>query len=61
MHPVQREIYRKMSYARKLEIADQLYRTAWELKLSAVRKRHPDWPEERVERKVREYFLYAKS
>ncbi len=61
MHPVQVEIYKKMSPAKKLAIADNLYRTAWQLKTGAIRKQHPEWTEEEVRKKVREIFLYARS
>jgi hypothetical protein len=61
MHPIQVEIYKKMSPEEKLRIADRLYWTAYELKMSGLKKDHPDWSDEKLRRKVREAFLYAKS
>lgn len=61
MHPVQREIYRRMSPAKKLEIAGRLYWDARRLKAAALRGQHPDWSEEEVQDKVREIFLYARG
>ena len=61
MHPVQIEIYRKMSPAKKLAIMDQLYWTAYELKKSGLKKQHPEWNDDFLKKKVREAFLYAKS
>lgn len=61
MHPVQVEIYKKMSPAKKLAIADSLYRTAWQLKTAAIKQQHPEWTEVEVRKKVREIFLYARS
>ena len=59
MHPVQREIYRKMSPARKLEVAQQLYWSARNMKAAYLRSQHPDWDEEQIQRKVKEIFMYA--
>ena len=61
MHPVQVEIYKKMSPADKLAIAEYLYWTAWELKKSGLKNQHPEWNNELLDKKVREAFLYAKS
>lgn len=61
MHPIQRKIYKEMSPMRKLGIADRLYWTAYELKMSGLKKQHPDWNDETLKKKVREAFLYAKS
>lgn len=61
LHPVQVEIYGKMTAQQKLEIANNLYWTARSLKAMAIKKDHPDWTVEEVERKVREIFLYART
>lgn len=61
LHPVQIEIYRKMTAQQKLEIANNLYWTARELKAMAIRDDHSDWTEEQVQKKVREIFLYART
>ncbi len=61
LHPVQVEIYRSMSAERKLEITNNLYCTARELKTMTIRDDHPDWTEDEVRKKVREIFLYARA
>jgi hypothetical protein len=54
---MQDEIIRKMSPARRLEVARGLYETAWKLKADGLRQQHPDWPEEQILAKVRRVFL----
>ena len=54
---VQDEIIRKMTPARRLEVARGLYETAWKLKAAGLRQQHPDWPEEQILAKVRRVFL----
>jgi hypothetical protein len=45
---IQREIIRKMTPAQKFAIAGELYKTAWEIKRSALRAQHPDWTDDQV-------------
>ena len=45
--------------ARRLQAAEALYRSAWELRLAWLRRCHPDLPETELRRKVREIFLHA--
>lgn len=59
--PEQVDIYRRMSPARKLEIAAEFQFAARELKAAVLRTQHPEWPEEKIRAKVREAFLYASS
>ncbi len=61
MHPIQAEIYKKMSPEQKIRIAERMYWSARELKAAALRQQNPDWDEERVQRKVKEIFMYATS
>jgi len=61
MHPLQIEIYRKMSADQKMALVHRLRVAAWELKTVGVRRLHPDWTDERVRAKVRESFLHATS
>jgi len=61
MHPLQKKIFKEMSPAKKLELSAQLYYSARELKAAALRQQHPSWSEEKVNKKVREIFLYARS
>ena len=56
---IQIEIYKKMSPADKWQEMLKLRRTAWMVKKGGLKLQHPDWPDERVESRVREIFLYA--
>lgn len=57
--PEQFEILRTMSGQRRLQIAEQFFWMARELKAAGVRHHHPDWPEERVNAEVNRIFLNA--
>jgi len=59
LHPIQIEIFRKMSPAQKLELAEGLWIEMRELKSAYLRQLHPDWTEQQVQEKVREIFLNA--
>ena len=61
MHPLQRKIFREMAPGKKLEVAERLFFSAWELKKASVSKQHPQWTEDQINKKVRELFLYARS
>jgi hypothetical protein len=60
MSPEQVEIFRKMSPAKKLELAANFWFGARELKAAGLRSMHPDWSEEQIQQKVYELFLYAR-
>jgi hypothetical protein len=53
----QDELLRAMTPKRRLEVAQELYDTAWHLKAAGLRREHPDWPEERVLGKLRRIFV----
>lgn len=59
MHPVQVEGFRKMTPAQKLEIMRRMRESAIELRRIGLRMRHPDWPEEQIEREARHAAMYA--
>ena len=61
MHPLQKEIYRKMTPEQKLKVSQALYHTAWTLKKAAVQKQHPDWEEKKILQAVRKAFLSASA
>jgi hypothetical protein len=61
VHPEQIKIYRAMSPAKKLALAASLYRSARRLKTCALRQQHPEWPEEKIQKEVREIFIRARS
>lgn len=54
-------IMRAMTGEQRLEVAEQLYWNARELKIAGVRFHHPDWPEEKVIAEVNRIFLNATS
>jgi hypothetical protein len=61
MHPAQKISLESMSPEQKLQIALDLYRSAWELKTAWLQQQHPNWDREKVQKKVREIFLYAST
>jgi hypothetical protein len=56
LHPEQIKIYKSLSPNAKLKIAEKLYTSAKTLKVSVIRKQHPQWSEEQVARRVTEIF-----
>ena len=61
MHPEQIRIYQLMTPEQKLKIAFRLYCSAKKLKAAGFRAQHPDLSEEKIQEKVREMFLYART
>ena len=59
--PEQIAIYRRMSPERRLELAEQLYWAAREMKAAWLRAQHPDWTEEQVAREVTRIFMHART
>jgi ketopantoate hydroxymethyltransferase len=55
------ELVRRLSPARKLAIAQQLWETARALARAGVRARRPELTEEQVAAQVREIFLRAST
>jgi len=54
---MQDDVIRRMTPARRLEVAREIYDTAWTLKMAAVRREHPKWPDDEVFAKVRRVFV----
>ncbi len=54
---LQRDLIRKMTPAKRLAIAQELYDAAWQIKRSGLRSVHPDWSEEMIEARTRRAFL----
>ena len=52
-------ILRRMTPARKLEIAFGLRDLAWRLKAAGLRDQHPDLGEEEIQDRVRDAFRHA--
>ncbi|MBW1714973.1 MAG: hypothetical protein JRJ77_03985 [Deltaproteobacteria bacterium] len=61
MHPEQRRIFRSLTPEKKLKIALRLYYSARDTKAAGLRMQNPDWTEEKIQTKVREIFLYART
>lgn len=61
LSPEQIKLLRAMPGERRLEVAEQLYWMAREIKIAGVRFHHPDWPEEKVIAEVNRIFLNATS
>lgn len=59
--PEQIEIYRRMSGARRLKLAEQMFWFARNLKVAGVRHQHPDWAGEQVMAEVNRIFLHARD
>jgi hypothetical protein len=57
----QEEVFHRMSPAERLRAAERLYWSARSLKTAALRARHPEWSEDRIERTVRELFLFHRG
>ena len=57
----QLELFRRMSPEQKLQILNELYRSAWNLKAAALRSFHKDLSEAEIYELVRKAFLYARS
>ena len=50
-----------MTPEKKLQLAMDLYHAARELKAAGLKQQHPEWSEEKINQKVREIFLYART
>jgi hypothetical protein len=61
LHPEQIRIWKGMIPAEKLQLASNLYWTAWDAKAAWIRQMNPSFTEEQIEEKVRDIFFYAAS
>jgi hypothetical protein len=61
MHPEQKKSYQAMTPQQKLQVAMDLYYSAKELKAAGLKRQYPDWSTKRINQKVREIFLYART
>ena len=55
----ERDIFRQMDPADKLNLVAQLHMQAREWKKAALRAQHHDWTPEQIDQRVREVFLYG--
>jgi hypothetical protein len=53
----QHERIRAMSPKRRLEVAQELYDTAWQLKVAGLRREHPDRSDQQIFAQARRVFL----
>jgi hypothetical protein len=59
--PEQIAIYRRMTGARRLKLAERMFWFARKVKSSGVRHQHPDWTQEQVLAEVNRIFLNARD
>ena len=50
-----------MTPEKKLQLAMDLYYSAQEIKAAGLKQRYPEWSTEKINQKVREIFLYART
>jgi hypothetical protein len=55
------QIFSKMAAEKKLELSLHLYYSARQLKEAALKVQYPDWTQKRIDKEIREIFLYARS
>jgi hypothetical protein len=61
MHQEQKKAYQSMTARQKLDIAVELYYSAWTFKAAGLKRQHPDWTDKEINKKVREIFDHASS
>lgn len=57
----EKSILQRMTPGERLQAFTLLYRSARNIKASALRAFHPDWTEQQVQAALREAFLYGRS
>ena len=60
LHPVQREIFQRISPWEKFSLTGKLFEDAQQIKKAALRDRHPTWSEEQLDQAVIDIFIYGK-
>ncbi len=53
---LQSELIRAMTPTQRLQTAQDIYDTAWQIKESGLRSQHPDWSSEQITAKTRRVF-----
>ena len=59
--PEQLALLRAMPGERRLQLAEDMFWSARDLKAAGIRHQHPDWPEEKVIAEVNRIFLHAQG
>ena len=54
-------LLRAMPGEHRLQLAEDMFWSARELKAAGIRNQHPDWPEEKVTAEVNRIFLHAQG
>lgn len=52
LHPIQLARFRAMSPMEKWEISKAMLKTATDIRRAVLRKEHPDWTTDQVERRI---------
>ena len=53
----QEDLIRRMTPGQRLQIAQELYDIAWQIKEDGLRRQHSDWSDEAIRAKCRRIFL----
>lgn len=53
----QEDLIRRMTPGQRLQIAQELYDTAWQIKEAGLRRQYPDWSDDAIRAKCRRIFL----
>jgi len=61
MHSEQKKAYQAMTPAQKFKVALDLYYAARQIRAAGLKEQHPDWNMEKINQKIREIFLYART
>ncbi len=59
MMPQQIEGYKRMSFAQKFQMLEDMHRCGVAMKMTQLRQRHPEWSGEELERAARRALMYA--
>ena len=59
LHPVQIAGLRRMTAAQKFARLEEMYRLGVSMKAGQLRKQHPDWSEDQIERAARRAIMHA--
>ena len=61
IHPAQIAAFRRMSTGQKLDAMSRLYKLSRQMLANQVRRQHPDWHTEAIEREVSRRFAHGTS
>lgn len=61
LHPIQIQRFREMTFVEKFAVSHGLWLMARDARLSAARRKHPDLPEEEIEKLAAKEFACART